>query len=148
MNQAELIETTKTAIQGSEAEVARKIEVTPQSLSDFKKGKRAMPDRIAIRLARLAGLDPASTLAEIEAEKADEETREVRREIARRAARSIAATVLALVLGIGSATDGRAVTLAKTEAYKVCILCKVTLRGRLRRILIKIRDLGVFWCPA
>lgn len=95
MNQAELIEITKTAIQGSEAEVARRVEVTPQSLSDFKKGKRAMPDRIAVRLARLAGLDPASTLTEIEAEKADDETREVWKEIARRT--SAAALMVALI---------------------------------------------------
>lgn len=105
MNQAELIETAKTAIQGSEAETARRIEVTPQTLSIYKQGKKPMPDRIAVRLARLAGLDPASTLAEIEAEKADEETREVRREIARRAAKSVAALVMAVFLGLQTVSE-------------------------------------------
>lgn len=94
MNQAELIETAKAAIQGSEAETARRIEVTPQTLSIYKQGKKPMPDRIAIRLAKLAGLDPASTLAEIEAEKADDETREVWKEIARRTSAAALATAL------------------------------------------------------
>lgn len=94
MNQAKLIEATKEAIQGSEAEVARRVEITPQTLNMLKKGK-PMPDRITVRLARLAGLDPAQTLAEIEAEKADDETREVWKEIARRT--SAAALTTALV---------------------------------------------------
>ena len=115
MNQAELIETTKTAIQGSEAEVARRIEITPQVLNRLKKGEQAMPDRIAIRLARLAGLDPASTLAEIEAEKADEETREVRREIARRTAKSVAALVMAVFLGLQTVRE-EAKALSNQEA--------------------------------
>lgn len=131
MNQAELIEATKNAIQGSEAEVARRIEITPQTLNMLKKGK-AMPDRIAVRLAKLAGLDPASTLAEIEAEKADEETREVRREIARRAARSVVAILLALALGLGGVEEAKAGTLAKTDAYRLCILCKVIWKWNLR----------------
>lgn len=97
MKQAELIEAAKKAIQGSEAEVARKIEIKSQSLNEFKKGK-PIPDRITIRLAKLAGLDPAATVAAIKAEKADDETRETWQELARRAV--MAAMIAAVVAGI------------------------------------------------
>ena len=100
MNQAELIETAKNAIQGSEAEVARRIEITPQVLNRLKKKEQPMPDRIAVKLARLAGLDPAQTVTEIEAEQATREMREIRQEIARRTARNVIAMLVAVAVGL------------------------------------------------
>jgi transcriptional regulator with XRE-family HTH domain len=100
MNQAELIEEAKKTIQGSEAEVARRVEVSAQALNQFKRGKTPMPDRIAVKLARLAGLDPAQTVTEIEAEQATREMREIRQEIARRTARNVIAMMMALAVGL------------------------------------------------
>ena len=105
MKHAELIAHAKKAIQGSEAEVARRLDITAQSLNQFKNGKVPMPDRITVKLAKLAGLDCAAALAEIEAEQAkgDEETRNAWKEIARRAS-AAALVILVLLAGIMPAT--------------------------------------------
>ncbi len=96
MNQAELIDAAKKAIKASEAEVARRIDISAPALNTFKKSK-PMPDRIAKRLAELAGIDPVYAVASIEAEKAGAEMKAIWVEIAKRTAQT-----LTLVIAVGS----------------------------------------------
>jgi len=123
MNQAELIKAAKTAIKGSEAEVARRIEISAPTLNTFKKGK-PMPDRIAKRLAEVAGIDPVYAVASIEAEKAGTEMKSVWLEIAKRSAHA-AVLLIAIAIGISGVAPEKAVADQgfKQSRGELCILC-------------------------
>jgi hypothetical protein len=89
INRPTLVELARSAINGSDADLARRIGVQRTTVYDWKKERSPIPDHLAVALARLAGLDPAATLAEIAAAQADANHPEVVQiwsEIARRAA--------------------------------------------------------------
>ena len=125
MYQAELIEAAKTKARCSEAEIARRIEISPQVLNRIKKGEKAMPDRIAAKLATLAGRDPATVVAEIEAEKAGSEMKGIWKEIARRTSRA-AVLAIAVTVALAGAFPGKSEAnqgVKSGDAF--CILCQL-----------------------
>jgi DNA-binding XRE family transcriptional regulator len=97
MNAQELLTNAREAIQGTNADVARRLGITRQVLHMMEKGSRPIPDRLAQDLANLAGLDPAATVAALHAERADPTTKRVWEEIARRAS-----LTAALLLGLSA----------------------------------------------
>jgi DNA-binding XRE family transcriptional regulator len=97
MNADELLTKGRAAIKGTNADLARRLGITRQTLHIMEKGKSPIPDRLAQDLANLAGLDPAETIAALHAERADPQTKRVWEEIARRAT-----VTAALLIGLGS----------------------------------------------
>ena len=70
MNVDELIKTTKARTGLSQAKIAKKIGISAPSLSELKNGKGELSDETYIKLAELAGVDPAEVLIEKHARKA------------------------------------------------------------------------------
>ncbi|MHB1267545.1 MAG: helix-turn-helix domain-containing protein [Acidithiobacillus ferriphilus] len=64
MNVDELIETTKARTGLSQAKIAKEIGISAPSLSELKNGKGELSDETYIKLAELAGVDPAEVILE------------------------------------------------------------------------------------
>ena len=90
MNATDLLDLARATTNGTDADLARRLNLAKQTVSDYRKNRRPIPDHLILTLANLAGLDPAQTLAELAADQA--ETREqpevaaTWRELARRSA--------------------------------------------------------------
>ena len=103
MNPNSLLDLARNATGSNDSELAEMIGIARQTLSNFRKDRRPIPDKLIIALARLAELDPAQTIAEIHAHQAadhQEEVKAVWLEVAKRAA---VAVVAAATLGQGNA---------------------------------------------
>lgn len=128
MKAADLIDQARKEIKGTDADIARRLEISRQTLSIYRKEKSPLPDHIAQELARMAGLDIAATVAEIQAGKADPRTADTWREIARRASGGTLTLMLMCALLGGalaqdSAFSGKTQNKSMTSAN--CILCKL-----------------------
>ena len=88
MKANELLDKAKRGNLKTDSDLARHLGINRSMISMMRTGSKAMPDKMAIRLATLAGLDEADTLTAIHAEQADDETRKVWKEIAKRTATS------------------------------------------------------------
>lgn len=89
MTPNELLDLARTAINGNDATLARRLNIGRQIISGWRKADRPIPDHQIVELAQLAKLDPAQTLAEISAAQAETTHPKVAQtwaEIARRAA--------------------------------------------------------------
>jgi hypothetical protein len=112
MKTTELLDAARLAIACNDAELARRVQIGRSMVADIRAGRTPLPDRATVILARLAGLDPATVLAEIRAEQAGPEVAPVWKEIARRAALT-ALTVAAL--GAGWQVSGPAYAIAEKD---------------------------------
>lgn len=88
MKPSELLDKARRAPLKTDADLARHLGVHRSMINLIRAGKCTIPDKMAIRLATLAGLDPADTLTALYAENADDETRPIWKEIAKRTATS------------------------------------------------------------
>jgi hypothetical protein len=77
MNGYDLVTRASAAHKGTDADLARTLCITRQTLHQMKTGKCPIPDRLAKQLSQIAGLNPAQTIAELHADRADPETREI-----------------------------------------------------------------------
>jgi transcriptional regulator with XRE-family HTH domain len=93
----------------SDSELAGRLHISRQKVSDYRHGKRPIPDKHVTALATLANLDPAATLASVRAAHAPPETATVWQEIARRAALATAVigAISANPLSPGTAYAGK-----------------------------------------
>ena len=62
-----------SSIAGSQTRLAAMIDVTPQNLSDFKRGKRVCGLKKRIQIAEIAGVDRLRTIFEYFADSLDDE---------------------------------------------------------------------------
>lgn len=77
MNPTELIDKA-AAVQGlSQAKLAKQVNITPASLSNLRTGKGELSDETYVKLAELAGIDPALVIIEKHERKAGTESRKV-----------------------------------------------------------------------
>lgn len=67
MTPAELIDLVANTIRGTNADVARRLQISPKTLSHWRTGDGPIPDQHVIELAKLADLDEATTLVEVTA---------------------------------------------------------------------------------
>lgn len=84
MNQSKLIELAKDGGKRSDSDLSRRLDVPRQTIGRWKKEMEAIPDHHALTLAKLAGQDQVTTLAELKIEKADPRARWAYEELARR----------------------------------------------------------------
>lgn len=84
MKASELLDKAKKGVLKTDADLARHLGVHRSMINLIRTGKCTIPDKMAIRLAALAGVDPADTLTALYVENADDDTRQVWREIAKR----------------------------------------------------------------
>ena len=94
MNARELVETARRKQQTSQAQLAKKLGISGASLSELAAGKKELSDETYIKLAKLAGVDPAEVLIEKHERKAGPEARAVW-------ARINAAISKSAILGVG-----------------------------------------------
>lgn len=115
MTAADLIEHTRTHLGIHDADLARRLNITKQTLHMMKSGRAKLSDRLTVHLAELADLNAAETLAAVTAsqETQDVHVQEVWAEITERVKRPPIPT---------QAYDNR----------RECILCKVGRRRRKR----------------
>ncbi|MDD3761195.1 MAG: helix-turn-helix transcriptional regulator [Acidithiobacillus sp.] len=77
MNPTELIDKAAAAQGLSQARLAKRVNVTPASLSNLRTGKGELSDDTYVKLAELAGIDPALVIIEKHERKAGTESRKV-----------------------------------------------------------------------
>ena len=97
MKPADLLDAARAKTQGTDSDIARALTLQRQTISDYRKGKRPIPDERVVDLALLAGLDPGLTLLKMKAHYADGRSREYWEGLAKR----VLASVLAVALGFG-----------------------------------------------
>jgi len=77
MNATDLIDRATKAQNLSQAKLAKIVGITPASLSNLRTGKGELSDDTYVKLAELAGLDPAEVIIEKHERKAGAESRKV-----------------------------------------------------------------------
>jgi transcriptional regulator with XRE-family HTH domain len=70
----QLLDAARLALRCSDYALARELGISRSQVSEWRKGKLAMPDRTVIRLAEMAGLDAAAALVAHHLENAPAET--------------------------------------------------------------------------
>ena len=141
----------------SDYAAAAMLGVTRSQISKYRNGEVAMGDEVAQRAAALVGADPAVIVAQMHAQRAsDPQTRKLWVGIAKRLDRAGMATAMAALLwgftggpdaGAMAATGAKTPS-APTTAPKVCILCKVLIRGFSRFCAVVHRQLRRTGCSA
>lgn len=100
--------TAAKAAQGipSNYRLARVLGVTDNTLNNWQAGRVAPGDAQAVRLAQMAGIDPAHVLARLAAERAkDDASRAVWQQLADRIKAGALAGVVGLVVGVSGGPD-------------------------------------------
>ena len=73
MNAKELVEAAKNRQNISQARLAKDLGISGASLSELAAGKKERSDETYIKLAKLAGVDPAEVIIEKHMRKADQQ---------------------------------------------------------------------------
>ena len=120
MNARELVETARRIQQTSQAQLAKKLGISGASLSELAAGKKELSDETYIKLAKLAGVDPAEVLIEKHERKAGPEARAVWARI--NAAVSKSAALLVVVALVVPYNQAHASTIQILQAAKY-LLC-------------------------
>lgn len=131
-----LLTAAKTA-QGipSNYRLARVLGVSDNTLNNWQSGRAAPSDLQAIRLAEMAGIDPAAVLAELAAARAkDDGTRAVWRGLADKLKGGAVAAGVGLFLGVGVTPDGGAMTRAITPDQPGLYIMTNGLRRLMQRL--------------
>lgn len=109
MTPNELIDQAKTKIEGTNANLARRLKISRSLVTGWNRSNVPIPDHHIVSLANLAGLDPTQMLAEIKAHwaattEAPAEVKAAWTELAHRSAAAFIVTVT--TLGHGLNTEG------------------------------------------
>lgn len=112
--------------------LARVLGVTDQTLTNWNTGKKAPADNYAVRLAEMAGIEPGIVLAELAAERAqDDEVRQAWRGLAERLKAAGLAAFVAAFVGVGGPPDASARSLDPAGgADSLCVMSNRRRRGR------------------
>ncbi len=98
MNAKELVEIARLKQQASQAQLAKKLGISGASLSELAAGKKELSDETYIKLAKLAGVDPAEVIIEKHMRKAGPEGQKIWAHLAKALPKTAALFVIALVI--------------------------------------------------
>ena len=120
MNAKELVEAAKNRQNISQARLAKDLGISGASLSELAAGKKELSDETYIKLAKLAGVNPAEVIIEKHMRKAGPEGQKIWAHLAKALPKTAALFVIALIVTPTNQAHAGTFQIFKVIKYLLC----------------------------